>query len=172
MLDSASTKGKDGAARALDPAGFWAVEPGERSLLAGIDRSKREIFWRLGRARSFEAGEEIYRLGEYGDSFFVVVAGCVELRSPSGAREQVRAETHDAADLGEVFGEMCLLDLEPRGEQAVALERVTVWEINRDDLYWLFGTDKELQLQLLLAVARMSRRRLSRLLALEPQSEP
>ena len=61
---------------------------------------------------------------------------------------------------GDFFGEMCLLDLEPRCATVVAEEDCVLWEINRDDLYWLFGDDKELQLRIMLTLARVLSRRL------------
>ena len=53
-----------------------------------------------------------------------------------------------------------LLDLEPRCASVVTKEPCRLWELNRDDLYWLFGDDKELQLRLLLTVGRVLSRRL------------
>ena len=43
----------------------------------------------------------------------------------------------------------------------MAREPCKLWEINRDDLYWLFGDDKKLQLRILLTVGRVLSRRLN-----------
>jgi CRP/FNR family transcriptional regulator, cyclic AMP receptor protein len=68
--------------------------------------------------RFFAKGDTIFREGEQGDQFFVVVRGQVEIRS--GNR---RLETVDRKG---IFGEMALIDESPRSATVVALADVTV----------------------------------------------
>jgi CRP-like cAMP-binding protein len=73
--------------------------------------------------RRFGAGDTIFREGEQGDEFFVVVRGKVEIRS--GNR---RLETLGPND---IFGEMALIDDSPRSATVVALTDVTVAPIKK-----------------------------------------
>ena len=62
---------------------------------------------------SYAAGETIFAEGDPGDGMFIVRSGQVELRTGDVRRETVGE--------GEFFGEMALIDNEPRSASAVAL---------------------------------------------------
>ena len=68
--------------------------------------------------RFFAKGDTIFREGEQGDQFFVVVRGQVEIRSGNRRLEIV--------DRKGIFGEMALIDDGPRSATVVALTDVTV----------------------------------------------
>ncbi|MCA8924718.1 MAG: cyclic nucleotide-binding domain-containing protein [Planctomycetes bacterium] len=113
-----------------------------------------------------ERGHVVVPERDYGDSLYVLDQGAVEVRvaSPEGDRlvcELTAPKQGEVCFSGDFFGEMCLLDLEPRCASVIALEDCVLWEINRDRLYWLFGDDKDLQLRILLSVARVLSRRLN-----------
>lgn len=73
----------------------------------------------------FEEGDEIFRMGDPGDSLYLVIEGRVRIHKGS----------HNLAELGErqVVGEMSLLDLEPRSASVTALSALTLLKIVRDD---------------------------------------
>src|SRR5690349_13137297 len=81
--------------------------------------------------RTFHAGEQIFSIGEPGDSLYIVNAGVVELfvKDDAGSRI-VLAQCAS----GEVFGELSLFDGGPRTASAVALEDSTMLVLDRDDL--------------------------------------
>jgi len=64
--------------------------------------------------KSIDAGTTIFRKGDPGDSLYLIVDGAVEIRDG----EHVLHEMHGR----EVFGEMALLDNEPRSATVVATE--------------------------------------------------
>lgn len=70
----------------------------------------------LGRAttetRSYKAGEVIFNLGDPGTEFFVVRDGEVAIRLGN--------RTLQVMERGEIFGEMALVDAEPRSATAIA----------------------------------------------------
>jgi CRP/FNR family transcriptional regulator, cyclic AMP receptor protein len=68
--------------------------------------------------RYFPKGDTIFREGEQGDEFFVVVRGQVEIRSGKRQLEILRRNG--------IFGEMALIDDSPRSATVVALTDVTV----------------------------------------------
>ena len=62
--------------------------------------------------RNFKAGEIIFGEGDAGVEFFVVKAGAVAIRRGN--------RTLDVLGEGEIFGEMALIDSEPRSATVVA----------------------------------------------------
>lgn len=63
-------------------------------------------------ARSYAAGEAIFREGEPGDAMYAVVEGEVEIRKHDRVLETLEP--------GSVFGEMALIDRSPRSADAYA----------------------------------------------------
>ena len=78
--------------------------------------------------RSFAKGDTIFKEGDHGDEFFVLVSGKVEIRS--GGR---RLETLGPKG---IFGEMALIDNNPRSATVIALTDVTVAPIK--EMQFLF----------------------------------
>jgi len=62
--------------------------------------------------RAFAAGDEIFAEGQPGDCMFAVLQGEVEIRKHDKVLETIAR--------GGVFGEMALIDQEPRSASAVA----------------------------------------------------
>lgn len=75
----------------------------------------------------FDAGDEIFREGDPGQTLYFILDGRVRIHSMGVAE--------DLATLGEraVFGEMALLDSEPRSASATAVSDVACLKIERDD---------------------------------------
>jgi CRP/FNR family transcriptional regulator, cyclic AMP receptor protein len=134
----------------------------DKLLFQGLTTAQLDRIAEIVKVREAPAGETIVRERDYGEALYVLDEGKVEVRSGSQKIAEIRAPREgEIVKTGDFFGEMCLLDLEPRCATVVAMEKCTLWEINRDDLYWLFGDDKELQLRILLTVARVLSRRLN-----------
>ena len=77
-------------------------------MLAIID-----LFRHSGNSRSFQAGEVFFREGDDGGCMYVVLEGAVEIRQGTRVLELVGA--------GDVFGEMELVEHQPRFASAVAV---------------------------------------------------
>jgi CRP/FNR family cyclic AMP-dependent transcriptional regulator len=138
----------------------------DKLLFQGLTTAQLERVAAIVRVRDVDAGEVIVSERDYGDTLYVIDEGRIDVRvaSPDGDRLVAQLSAPPPGGIsyeGDFFGEMCLLDLEPRCASIVAQERSRLWEINRDDLYWLFGDDKELQLRILSTVARVLSRRLA-----------
>jgi CRP/FNR family transcriptional regulator, cyclic AMP receptor protein len=119
------------------------------------------------RTRTFRPGEVIVRRGQLDDALYVIERGSVELRVPGSAGAAERSTTVlekgsyvDEGYAGDGFGEFSLVDLEPWSASAVARERTVVLELKRDDLYELFSRDIDLQIGMVLNIARVLSRRL------------
>jgi CRP/FNR family cyclic AMP-dependent transcriptional regulator len=85
-------------------------------------------------ARSFRKKEIVYFPDEPGESVLVLARGRVKINavSPDG-RETIFA----FIESGELFGELAILDGEPRNEFAEAVEESLVMAVPREELLWL-----------------------------------
>jgi CRP/FNR family transcriptional regulator, cyclic AMP receptor protein len=79
--------------------------------------------------RDFAEGQTIFREGDRGDEFFVVVRGEVEIRSGNRHLETLGQNS--------IFGEMALIDDSPRSATVVALTDVTVAPIKEKHFLFL-----------------------------------
>jgi HEAT repeat protein len=101
----------------------------------------------IARERSFAGGETIYREGDPGETFFVIVEGKVGFEKGG-----VRVVT---CGVREAFGEVSLLDGAPRPVRAVALGAgVRLLAIERQDFLELVSDRPELLRAVFSAVAR------------------
>ena len=82
--------------------------------------------------RDFAEGQTIFREGDRGDEFFVVVRGEVEIRSGNRHLETLGQNS--------IFGEMALIDDSPRSATVVALTDVTVAPIKEKHFSSWSGT--------------------------------
>jgi CRP/FNR family cyclic AMP-dependent transcriptional regulator len=76
----------------------------------------------------FATGDTIFKEGDHGDEFFVVVSGEVEIRSGNRRLETLGPKG--------IFGEMALIDDNPRSATVIALTDVTVAPIK--EMQFLF----------------------------------
>jgi CRP/FNR family cyclic AMP-dependent transcriptional regulator len=79
--------------------------------------------------RNFSKGKTIFKEGDLGDEFFVVVRGKVEIRSGDRHFETLGPDG--------IFGEMALIDDGPRSATAVALTDVTLAPIKENQFLFL-----------------------------------
>jgi len=150
--------------RAADPTVLARI--GEKLLFQGLTADQLARVAEIVRVREVEPGAVVISERDYGDTLYVIDEGRVDVRvaSPDGDRGVALLSAPEEGGIsyeGDFFGEMCLLDLEQRCASVIAQERCRLWELNRDDLYWLFGDDKGLQLRVLMTVARVLSRRLA-----------
>lgn len=96
------------------------------------DMSDKEIVWilRLCDRQTFDPGQVIFKEGQSGNCFYLIVYG--EVIISKGETELARMET------GGCFGEMAILDDAPRSATARAAEKTLVFSIERDILADVF----------------------------------
>ena len=100
--------------------------------------------------RSFAKGDTIFREGEQGDEFFVVVRGKVEIRSGDRHLETLGPKG--------IFGEMALIDDSPRSATVVALTDVTVAPIKERQFLFLVKHMPMFALKVMRVLAKRLRR--------------
>lgn len=91
--------------------------------------------------RSFSAGQTIFEAGAPGDAMYAVLEGEVEIR-----REE---RVFDTIAVGNIFGEMALIDQQPRSAAAVAKTDCRVAVINEARLFRLISQNPRFALQMM-----------------------
>jgi len=100
------------------------------------------------RERSLAPGQEIFKEGDPGDGVYVVKAGAVQISAVIGTGERrVFSEVRP----GEFFGEMAVLDHQPRSAHASAGGETVVYFIPREQMMELLSRSPGLSLTLLQA---------------------
>ena len=92
-------------------------------LFSGFSEDELRRVADLSRIVEFPAGTVVTQIGEPGDSFFVLVDGTVAVHTPLGAGAELRP--------GDFFGEMSLLDGEPRSATIVATTPLRLLIVDR-----------------------------------------
>ncbi|MFC1484257.1 Crp/Fnr family transcriptional regulator [Candidatus Neomarinimicrobiota bacterium] len=78
--------------------------------------------------RQFKKGEIIFKDGQTGQTMFIVLQGQVEISKMLGDQKTVLA----SLEPGSVFGEMAIIDSQPRSATAIASSNVVLLEIGRE----------------------------------------
>jgi CheY-like chemotaxis protein len=78
--------------------------------------------------RKFGKGDTIFTEGEIGDRFYIVLSGQVEILK----HRKERMESLAMVKAGETFGEMSIVDLEPRSADARAASDASMIEVNAE----------------------------------------
>lgn len=102
-----------------------------------------------GKIQSFHDSATIFRPGERGDCAYIVTAGKVEMVEKGRAVELLSK--------GEIFGELALLDNEPRTATAVACGPVELIPIDRALFEVLMRDDSDFALTIVQLLARSLR---------------
>ncbi len=84
------------------------------SLFSGLGKRELQVAVKLGHDLSFNAGQTIVKEGELGIGFYVILSGKAEVRRKGKVLSQLGK--------GEFFGEMAVLDNQPRSADVVAVE--------------------------------------------------
>jgi CRP/FNR family transcriptional regulator, cyclic AMP receptor protein len=97
------------------------------SLWSGLDRKDLKFIVKLSKERKYETGDFIVREGEVTVGFYLILDGSVEIRSKGTTLSKLGA--------GQFFGEMSVVDNQPRSADVVAIEPsrclvLTAWSFN------------------------------------------
>jgi len=101
------------------------------TLFQGLPVAELESLRQATRERTYGMGETIFKQGDPGDGIYVVKSGEVQIAVVASSGE-LRVVSKLKA--GELFGEMAVIDSEPRSASALAGETTTVYFISRSDL--------------------------------------
>ena len=124
-------------------------------LFSQLDEDERGVLAQAMHERPLANAEVLFRLGEPGDSMFIVQAGAVELSVKDTAGQKIVLHT---AQPGEFFGELSLLDGGSRTATATGVGAVSLLVLDREDLVQLFRKRPDAALDMLAAMGRMTRK--------------
>ncbi len=102
------------------------------------------------RERSYMEGQTIFRIGDPGGEMHLVIDGRVQLSIEDATGKRVSVAV---AEAGEIFGELSLLDGQPRSVHAIASMSSMTAVIDRDDLKRMFELRPETALDMLATVS-------------------
>ncbi len=88
-----------------------------------------DILARYGRVRSLDKGEALFREGDTGDFFAIILEGTMDICKEVEGDSPVLLNT---LGKGSTLGEMAIIDNETRSASAFACEPVTVFTLSRD----------------------------------------
>lgn len=124
-------------------------------FFSGLDPASLESVGRGMRTRRFRRGEVIFHQGDPGDALFIVSSGAIKIVLPSETGDEAILAT---LRVGDVFGELALLDGAPRSATAVAIEPSETLVLPRDRFRDLLATEPAIRDALLASLAGELRR--------------
>ncbi len=119
-------------------------------LFSGFNEDELRRVAELSRIVEAPVGTVITQIGEAGDSFFVIIDGRAAVRTPVGAGSQLQP--------GDFFGEMSLLDGEPRSATIVATTDLRLLIVDRSHFWRLLDQTPDLIRRILTILSRRVRR--------------
>lgn len=99
------------------------------ALLEDLTSEEVALFYGLATRRSFANREAIIVEGEVGDSLYIVASGEVKVEKTTLDQQQ---EVLASLDTGECFGELALVDREPRSATIRASGQTEVYELTQN----------------------------------------
>lgn len=120
-------------------------------LFEGLNSPQLEKVAAITSERIVEVGEKIFKEGEVGSDFFIILEGRVRI---SKHVPGIGEEALTILEPGAYFGEMALVDDTPRSADAIAHSRCKLRAIKRDELDGLMFTDKDIAYTLLWTFVR------------------
>jgi CRP-like cAMP-binding protein len=124
----------------------------------GLSAQELRLLATYSQEERFSPGAVVFTEGERGDSLYIVVDGSIRIsRMVPGFGEECLA----VLERGEVFGEMALIDEQPRSADARAHEEgSTVFSISRSLIDEVLSMDPDAAVQFLSLLCRLLCRRL------------
>lgn len=119
-------------------------------LFSGFNEDELRRIAELSRIVDAPAGTVITQIGDAGDSFFIIIDGTAAVRTPVGSGSQIQP--------GECFGEMSLVDGEPRSATIVASTDLRLLVVDRAHFWRLLDETPELIRRILTILSRRVRR--------------
>jgi CRP/FNR family transcriptional regulator/CRP/FNR family cyclic AMP-dependent transcriptional regulator len=118
------------------------------------DEDIRELM-AVAKQRTFRSGEVIFHRDDPGQVLYVIKEGKVKIALISPDGQEISLVVFGK---GECFGELALLDGEPRSADAIALERVQCYTLQRTDFHNAIMKNPKIAIQVLEVLSRRLRK--------------
>jgi CRP/FNR family cyclic AMP-dependent transcriptional regulator len=125
----------------------WADVLGALPLFSGLSKRQLRGLAKLARVEDHSPGEVIVQAGERGESFYLVLEGNARVL---GKSRELRP--------GDFFGEMALLDGEPRSTTITAKGRVRTMKLPRRSFLKALKQEPQISLKIMESLAQRVRR--------------
>ena len=109
--------------------------------------------------RSFAKGAAVFREGEDGRSMYIVHSGELVANQAGGSGNAVRLMRYSQGDF---FGEMTLIEMQPRPFSVIVDKDARLWDLTNMNLYQLYRSDVKAYVLVLQNINRELCRRLRR----------
>jgi signal transduction histidine kinase len=130
------------------------------ALFEDLTADEVALFYDLATRRSFADREVIIAEGEVGDSLYIVASGKVQVEKRTLDQQQ---EVLTSLDTGECFGELALVDREPRSATIRAYGQTEAYELTQDALATFFEAHPKIHRQVLNNLAKITAARIRRM---------
>ena len=138
-----------GARRKRDPDLLRGIP-----LFAGLTETESTVLGRLLRDRRYERGDTIFRQGDPGTCLYLISSGVVKItRQHTDGREIILA----LLGVGDVFGELALLDGETRSADAIVQAASEVLVLDREPFLDYLDKHAKVAARLLATLSRRLR---------------
>lgn len=120
--------------------------------------------------KEYKPGEIIFSEFEPGNDFYLIQSGKVKITKIVKDKEK----TMDVLEPGDMFGEMAILEEQPRSASAIAIDNVSLLHFNRENFVSLMTSQPQLALKLLVVFSKRiydAKRRVMILLLDDPQAK-
>jgi CRP/FNR family cyclic AMP-dependent transcriptional regulator len=121
------------------------------ALFREFTKDEMEAFIELTDPVAFSAGETIVRQDESGNCMYILIEGSARVVHRRGSREIELLTLHG----GDFFGELALVDEEPRSADVIAVSDCVLFKASQGMLRALAGVYPTAAVKFFLAVARM-----------------
>lgn len=126
-------------------------------IFGGLEGASLDRLFDLLQEQTWRPGEVIFNEGELGRTMYVLREGEVEVTRKNAGGKFVPIVSLGP---GETFGEMTLVELQPRSATVTVTKKAKTWSLTNMDLYNLYREDNFAFVIVLQNICRMLSRRL------------
>jgi CRP-like cAMP-binding protein len=123
-------------------------------LFAGLPDEERERLGKLLHARRYTRGEVIFLEGDEGTALCLIAEGRIRIQLTGADGREVVINVYGP---GEIFGEIALLDGEPRSADAIAQDAARVFWLQREDFAAFLESHPNAAMMMLASLSRRLR---------------
>lgn len=124
------------------------------ALFADLESASLQQLAQVMRRRTFRAGEAIFHRDDPGQVLYVIKDGRVRIRLTSAEGQEVAL---DVFGPGESFGEMAILDGQPRSADAIAIDKVEVFTLQRQDFISVIRNQPDIAVEVMKSLSKRIR---------------
>jgi CRP/FNR family transcriptional regulator, cyclic AMP receptor protein len=127
----------------------------EGSLFSNLTEEELLQLAQIARERRFDRNQVIFYEGDLGGSLYIIAKGTVKIvMMADDGREHILGLLH----AGDFFGEISLIDGQPRSATAIAQDKVSIVMVSRDDFVRLLRENPEMSLKIMVTLCERLRK--------------